>query len=146
MTTIFKLKANEIVTAEQAEQASNDARRNSVDAERDRRIANGFDFNGVRYQSRPEDRENMAGASTAALAAIMNGAEPENYRWHGGDSDFEWIAEDNTLHKMDAQTMFALGQTAMRHKQSMIFNARNLKDMETIPEDFANDEYWSEST
>src|SRR5690606_4319591 len=114
-----------------------------VDAERDRRIAAGFIFQSKAYQSRPEDRENMAGASLAALAAMGNGAEPGDYRWHGGDSDFVWIAEDNSLTLMDAQTMFALGQTAMAHKQAHIFAARALKDADPIPVDFADDSYWS---
>lgn len=116
-----------------------------VDADRDRRIDGGFTLNGVRFQSRPSDRENIAGASTAALAAIMSGAEPGDYRWHGGDSDFAWIAEDNTLHPLDAQTMFALGQAAMAHKQAHIFAARALKDLDPIPADFADDQYWPDT-
>lgn len=114
-----------------------------VDAERDRRIAAGFIFQGKLYQSRPEDRENMAGASIAALAAMGNGALPNDFRWHGGDSDFVWIAEDNSLTPMDAQTMFALGQTAMAHKQALIFKARALKNMDPIPADYADDKWWT---
>lgn len=114
-----------------------------VDSERDRRIAAGFTFNGVAYQSRRQDRENIAGASTAALAAMVNGAPPGDFRWHGGDSDFEWIAADNSTHPLDAQTTFAMGQAAMAHKQAHIFAARALKDMDPIPADFAsNDAYW----
>lgn len=114
-----------------------------VDAERDRRIAAGFLFGGVLYQTRSEDRENIAGASTAALAAMMNGAQPGDLRWHGGDSDFVWIAADNSMHAMDAQTMFAFGQAAMAHKQAHIFAARLIKDMDPIPEDYAtNAAYW----
>lgn len=113
-----------------------------VDAERNRRIAAGFTFQSKAYQSRPEDRENMAGASLAALAAMGNGALPGDYRWHGGDSDFVWIAEDNSLTPMDAQTMFAFGQTAMAHKQAHIFAARALKDAEEIPSDYMSDDYW----
>lgn len=114
----------------------------AVDRERDRRIAAGFVFEGKLYQSRPEDRENIAGASVAALAAISAGALPGDYRWHGGDSDFVWIAADNSLTLMDAQTMFALGQTAMAHKQAHIFAARALKDADPIPVDYADDIHW----
>lgn len=112
-----------------------------VDAERDRRIADGFTFDGKLYQSRTEDRENIAGASVAALAA-MSGASPGDLRWHGGDSDFVWIAADNSLTPMDAQTMFAFGQAAMAHKQAHIFAARALKDAEPIPADYADDSHW----
>lgn len=113
-----------------------------VDAERDRRVASGFIFGGVRYQSRPDDRENIAGAATAALGAMMAGAQPGDLRWHGGDSDFIWIAEDNTTHAMDAQTVFGLGQAAMAHKQTLIFAGRAIKDMDPIPADYAEDQYW----
>lgn len=114
-----------------------------VDAERDRRIECNFVFGGVAYQSRKDDRENIAGAATAALGALMAGAQPGDLRWHGGESDFAWIAADNTETPMDAQTMFAFGQAAMAHKQAHIFAARALKDMETIPADFAtNEAYW----
>lgn len=128
----------EVHTLEDAPPPTSDA----IDAERDRRIANGFTFGGKLYQSRPEDRENIAGASVAALAAITNGAEPEDYRWHGGGSDFVWIAADNSLTPMDAQTMFAFGQAAMAHKQAHIFAARALKDADPIPADYADDSYW----
>ncbi|UWU13280.1 DUF4376 domain-containing protein [Rhizobium sullae] len=114
-----------------------------VDAERDRRIAAGFTFQGVDYQSRPEDRENIMGACTAALAAIMAGAQPDDFRWHGGDADFVWLAADNSAHPLDAQTMFAFGKAAMSHKQSHIFAGRALKDTSPIPADYAaNPAYW----
>ena len=116
-----------------------------VDAERDRRIDGHFTFNGVTYQSRPEDRENMAVGSTSALAAITQGAQPGELRWHGGNKDFAWIAADNSKVPMDAQTMLALGQAAMAHKQTHIFAGRALKDSGAIPADFAADRHWPQS-
>lgn len=131
-----------IITAEQKAAEARAAIEQAVDAERDRRIDGGFVFGGTLFQSRPGDRENIAGASTAALAAISGGAEVGDLRWHGGDSDFAWIAADNSLVPMDAQTMFAFGSAAMAHKQAMIFAARALKDMEEIPADYADDGWW----
>ncbi|WP_187967836.1 DUF4376 domain-containing protein [Aquibium microcysteis] len=114
-----------------------------VDAERDRRIASDFTFGGVVYQSRPSDLKNIAGASTAALGAMMAGAQPGDLFWHGGTSEFTWIAADNSTTPMDAQTLFAFGQAAMAHKQAHIFAARALKDMDPIPSDYAtNEAYW----
>jgi hypothetical protein len=83
------------------------------------------------------------GASTAALAAIVSGAQTGDYRWHGGDSDFQWIDAANVMHPMDAQTMFVFGKAAMTHKQAHIFAARAIKDMSPTPADFAtNPTYW----
>lgn len=113
-----------------------------VNVERDRRINGGFDFSGVRYQSGADDRENITGAAVAALAAITAGALPGDLRWHGGESDFMWIAEDNSVHPMDAQTVFAFGQAAMAHKQAHIFTARTIKDMDPIPPGYTDDAYW----
>lgn len=100
----------------------------SVDAERDRRIDAGFEFEGVRYQSRPGDRENIAGAAVIALAdpAYSTG----------------WIAADNSVVEMDAPTLLRFGRAAADHKQALIFAARQLKDMQPIPADYADDKWW----
>lgn len=113
-----------------------------VDAERDRRINGSMTFNGVVYQTRPQDRENVAGASIMALAAMMNGVEPGDLRWHSGESDFVWISEDNSLNPMDAQTFFAFGRAMAAHKSIHIFAARAIKDMDPIPADYTDDAYW----
>lgn len=123
-------------------EVSREILKHKVDAERDRRIDGEFTFNDVVYQSRPEDRENLSGAATSALAAMVNGAQPGDLRWHGEDTDFEWIAADNSTVPMDAQTMFTLGQTALSHKSSHIFAARALKNADPIPEDYADDKHW----
>lgn len=113
-----------------------------VDRERDRRIDGGFSFGGAMYQTRPEDRENILGAYSAALTAVINGAQAGDYRWDGGDSDFLWIAADNSTAPMDAQMMIAFGQAALAHKQAHIFAARVLKDMPEIPVDYTDNQYW----
>lgn len=114
-----------------------------VDVERDRRIAGGFVYNSVLYQSRPQDLENVAGASTAALGAIVSGALPGNLRWHGGETDFSWLAANNSATSLDAHQVFAFAQAAMAHKQAHIFAARYIKDMSPIPADYAtNETYW----
>lgn len=99
-----------------------------VDAERDLRIDAGFDFEGVRYQSRPGDRENIAGAVLIAIAdpAYTTG----------------WIAADNSVVQMDAPTLLRFGRTAADHKQALIFAARQLKDMQPIPQDYTDDKWW----
>ena len=137
MTFALTIKTAADLNAEVQEQ-----RRAAVNAERDRRIDAGFIFGAALYQSAPADRENIAGASTSALGAMQAGAQPGDFRWHGGASDFVWIAADNSETPMDAQTVFQFGQAAMTHKQEHIFAARALKDMAEIPEDFTAAAYW----
>ncbi len=116
-----------------------------IGAERDKRIASGVDFNGVSFQTRDGDRENIAGAATLAIAAIMTGAQPGDYRWHGGPEDFAWIATDNTLVPMDAQTMIALATIVANRKDRLYRAARLLKDGEKLPLDFGNDRHWPDT-
>lgn len=120
-----------------------------VDRERDRRIDAGFVFEGVYYQSRTEDRENIAGAKAAATDAItLFGAEAGNFAWQrlldsNAPPEFRWIAADNSTHLMDAQTAMRFGYAALGHKQDHIFAARKLKDMDPIPDDYASNAlYW----
>lgn len=112
-----------------------------IDAERDRRIDAGIEFGGVRFQTREKDRENIMGAFSLAAAWIMTGGNPTSLRWHGGESDFEWIAEDNSTVAMSAATVLAFGKAVAAMKSRMIFVARALKD--TLPADFADEGYWS---
>ena len=113
-----------------------------VNAERDRRAASGFVFNGKRFQSRVEDQKRIAGAATLAVAAVMGGAQSGNLRWLGGDSDFGWIAEDNELVLMDAQTVIAFGLAAALWEAGHVYAARALKDAAPIPLNYKSDAYW----
>lgn len=114
----------------------------AVDAERDRRIDSGFVFNGVQYQSRPSDRENIAGKALEAFMAIIEGAQPDNLRWANPHKDFAWIAADNRLVTMDAQTVVSFGKAASAHKEFHVFAGRKIKDMNPIPSDFTDDKWW----
>ncbi|KEQ05760.1 DUF4376 domain-containing protein [Pseudorhizobium pelagicum] len=112
-----------------------------VNAERDRRISTGFKFNGKSYAFDAESKQRVAGAASLAGFAIANGAEEGDEEWNGPDP-FAWIADDNSLTPMDAQTCFAFGQAAVRHETAHIFAARALKEMSPIPADFAQDKHW----
>lgn len=113
-----------------------------VNVERDRRAAAPFIFDGNRYQSRIEDQKRINGAGTLALAAIVNGAQPGDYRWHGEANDFVWITADNKLVAMDAHTVIRFGKAAARWESAHVFAARALKDMTDIPRNFADNVYW----
>lgn len=113
-----------------------------VDAERDRRIDAGVEFQGVMFQSRTTDRENIAGAAQLGFMALMAGAQPDDLRWSDPDHDFVWIASDNTLVPMDAQAVVQFGKVAAQRKQALIMAGRQLKDMAPIPTDYADDKWW----
>jgi len=113
-----------------------------IDAERDLRIDAGVEFGGVTFQSRATDRENIAGAAQLGFMAMVAGAQPGDLRWSSPDQDFAWIATDNSLVPMDAQTVVAFGKAAAERKQTLIFAARQLKDMQSIPADFTDDKWW----
>lgn len=113
-----------------------------VNQERDRRIATRFVFNGKAFAFDPNSKQRVTGAATLAGFAIANGAQPGNADWQGNGQPFVWIADDNSLVQMDAQTCFTFGQAAAAHESVHIFAARTLKDMNPIPQDYANDVYW----
>lgn len=114
-----------------------------VNKERDRRMQT-FSFAGKIFGLRMDKGElaNVSGAGTLSLAAIVNGAQPGNLRWANPDADFGWIAEDNTLMPMDAQTTWAFASAGAAHRQKVIFAARVIKDMSPIPVDYADGTYW----
>ncbi len=116
--------------------------RANVDRERDRRIGAGFVYEGVLYQTRPSDRENISGVGTLALAAIIAGSQPGDLKWENPDSDFGWIAADNSVVPMDAQTAFAFSQAAAAYKKHLIFAASRIKNMDVIPKDYKDDKWW----
>jgi len=113
-----------------------------VNIERDRRLNTTFIFQGVPYDCDQNSLARITGAATLAGFAIGAGAPAGYYRWHGGDTDFMWIANDNSLNVMDAQTCFALGQAAASNQSAHIFAADILKRQNPIPRDYTDDSHW----
>lgn len=116
----------------------------NVNAERDRRLKT-FSFGGKLYDfcdGRGSDI-NIAGAGTLALAAIMAGAQANDLRWADPAVDFSWVAADNSIVTMDAQTCLNFAKAAADWKAKHIRKARALKDMNPIPADYASDIRWT---
>lgn len=113
-----------------------------IDAERDRRIAIGFAFGGKVIQFRPEDKQRITGAGSLAGFAVASGAQPGDYRWHGGSTDFQWITGDNSMLTLDAHGMFGMAQAAAAHESAHVFAARDLKNADPIPDDYDDDAHW----
>ena len=126
---------------EQELQAESDARRSKINGIRDARISRGFLFQYNMYDSRPEDQKRISGASQLAFMAIVAGAQPTDYLW-AGEEPFGWIAQDNSVTLMDAQTVVEFGKTAAEWERKHIFAARELKNMSTVPENYKDDSWW----
>jgi hypothetical protein len=117
--------------------------RAGVNRERDLRMTSTFAFAGKDFDCDQASLARITGAATLAGFAMGAGAPAGFMRWHGGASDFAWIAADNTLFPMDAQTCFAFGQAAANNQSAYIFAAKAIKGMDPIPADFAaNADYW----
>lgn len=114
----------------------------AINAERDRRIAQSFVFNGVRFDLDPASKARVTGAATLAGFAMAAGAPAGWLHWHGGPDPFVWIAADNSLVQMDAPICFAYGQAAALHESRHVFCAAALKNAGAVPTDWATNEGW----
>lgn len=94
---------------------------------RDEQINGGITFGGVRFQTRPQDRQSITEAAHRALAAVSRGSRPKDYLWDGG-AEFVWITEDNSSVALDAYDMAALGRAVADFVTGCVFYARDRKD------------------
>lgn len=113
-----------------------------INAERDRRIAENFTFQGAPFDFDPLAKSNITGAASLAGFASAAGAGVGNTKWHGGVNDFTWLTRDNNLVAMDAPTVFAFGQAGAAHVSEHIFAARAIKDADPVPQDYTADTHW----
>jgi len=119
-----------------------------VNEERHKRLTNGFsyDFGGdIGVQTADTDEGshlNILATNVMAFQAISVGAAQGDFRWQDPTADFEWIMSDNTRVPMDAQTAYDWSQKAMMYKKEVIFAANELKKLDPIPDDYANNSYW----
>jgi hypothetical protein len=116
--------------------------RAAVNAERDRRMTATFAFAGKRYDCDARSLQRITGAAALARFAVVAGAEAEDLWWHGGAADFTWIAADNSMTTMDAQTCAAFGNAAAANESAHIFAGHAIKAMDPIPADYTDDKYW----
>lgn len=132
-----------LITKSVKDDLANTALRETVNAERDRRIYGGFMFGGVLYQS--DDRSLAVIDQTAqqAFIAITNGAKEADLRWADPNIDFFWVAADNSTHPMDAQTVVALNRAAVAWRSNLILKGTQIKALSPIPSDYTADSYWA---
>lgn len=139
---MWKPDPAKIITAEMKQVAADEARRAAVQVERDRRIANNFTFNGVAYQIDPDSQRYITAKGAQAKFAVAAGAQPGDFRWATPDQDFGWIATDNSITPMDAQTMSAFADAAGLWVTAHIMKGHAIKAMSPLPADITADELW----
>jgi hypothetical protein len=114
----------------------------SVNAERDKRVTGGFYYGPHKFDWDDATKARVTGAASLAGFAVGAGAQPNDLRWHGGDADFVWILQDNSILPLDAQGMFAVSQSAMAHEAAHVFAGRAIKQSGTIPADLQDNALW----
>lgn len=114
----------------------------NIDEERVRRSTAGFVWNGKQYDFDGDSRDRISAAGTLALGAMVGGRQLGDLGWANDDTDFAWIAADNTATTMDAQSCFAFASAAAAHEGAHVFAGRTLKDKDPIPGDYEDDKYW----
>lgn len=113
-----------------------------VNTERDRRTATLFSFGSVAYQLDERSQQNITAKGAQAKFAVLAGAQANDLRWANPNADFGWIATDNSVTPMDAQTMSTFADAADLWVTSHIMAGLALKQMDPIPADFDADSRW----
>jgi len=118
-----------------------------IKRERDRRLEADFEFQGKMYQRDTKSLQRITAAGTLAGLYMRDGGDPLSLKWHAtaenpNPEDFVWIASDDTLVPMNAETVFAFSREAAAIETSLIFKAKALRSMDPIPENFTAEEYW----
>lgn len=113
-----------------------------VNAERDRRVSGTFTFSGTAYQLDQVSQNRITAMGADARFAVLAGAQEGDLRWADPNADFGWIATDNSVTPMDAQTMAAFADAAKQWVIRHAFAALAIKSDDPIGADFASDPRW----
>lgn len=100
-----------------------------VNSERDRRIANGFEFGGREYQ------DTIAGFASLKSEALVEIIMPSG-------KTFEWIDASNNVVTLTAQEALALTEAAFDFRTTLYKKCRAIKDMKPLPDKIEDDKYW----
>lgn len=94
--------------------AARDAKKDAINAERDRREAGGFEYQGVFYDSDERSAKRILVAVSAAMADV------EGFQ-------IAWTAQDNSTHLLDGPAMIGLNAALAMHGNALHETARSLK-------------------
>lgn len=90
----------------------------AINTLRDEKEAEGFTYNGTRFQSDPRSADRIANAALAATSALATSTA----------FSVSWSAEDNTVIALDAMGMLAMQGALTQHAAALHYYARSLKD------------------
>lgn len=116
-----------------------------VTSERNRRLSDGFFWNGTRFDARPEDKTRIAGAAQLAFMYLVDGGDPTAVDWNdpGTGEPFSWIAQDNSRVNMTAPQTIDFAKAAARWEKKNIDAGRVLKDDPSgVPANYTDDVHW----
>jgi hypothetical protein len=109
----------------------------SVNAERDRRLLEGRGFTPTGHDSSVKinslDEPNLNGLAT--LAVVQSGAG-------NGSATVNWRDNDDVLHTLTFDQVIELYGLAAAYKQAIYAASWAIKDLDPIPEDYADDSRW----
>lgn len=136
------LTPEEIAEYETQQAAALLVTREQVDAERDRRTAETFAFNGKLFQLDEKSIGRITAMGADARFAIAAGAQAGDYLWADPTAPFGFIATDNSVMLMDAQTMADFANAAKLLVSRHTFAGLTLKSLNPIPSDYQSDSHW----
>ncbi|WP_107497434.1 DUF4376 domain-containing protein [Thalassobius sp. I31.1] len=112
-----------------------------VSQERDRRLAAGFMFLGHQFQADETSIVKINGAVSMAMLAQATGVATDEPNWKQG-APLIWRAADNSDVELTIAQTFAFGLAAGAFVDVTTRAAHALKDMDPIPQDYADDIQW----
>ena len=93
--------------------------RDLVDSIRDELMDAGVEYNGVLFQTRAQDRENI---TDELMLAILKKLNHQFY-------ETEWIVADNSRHLLDEEDIIKLATLVANRRTELTFRAREIKDL-----------------
>lgn len=136
------LTQDELDEIEEVKAAALIVPRAAVDAERDRRTALNFTYAGKPFQLDERNISRITAMGADARFAMAAGAVEDDYFWADPTTPFGFIATDNSVMPMDAQTMADFANAAKLWVSRHTFAGLALKSQQVIPQDFADDSHW----
>lgn len=120
----------------------------NVNEEMYRRLEEPLIFMGKKFDMNETSRNLIRRAAMQGSVFLLSGGAASDMKWHlpadqrAGGNAFAWISADNEPVFMSAEDVKEFGEAVDAREMALRLKARGLKDMSTIPLDFADNKYW----